>query len=450
MKTFILLTFLSQLLLSVMYAQTAITGVYTDFGGFWHSKAGSISSTQPNNSHHLLGFTSNGTTYSTGVSDNTLTTNGVSFNPQVFYSMPATITGTVQYFGVGPYYGGFCNISPVPITSNKSALMVDGIHGLDLGTAIFNTSSNSFYTVASIEPSAIGDGIPDIIVTQVGDPSTTLDNFRFLNASNNTVGNVINVNFSTVTYIANCEWKFYNSSAQYVSGSPNTANCVNNTRQLRMIAFDFADFGITASNYSSITQLRHTLSGSSDQAFVAYNQTSIILLPITLSKFEVLKNGSIAEINWATETEKNNDYFTIERSIDGKEWSFLEKIKGAGNSLKPISYSAFDKSPLNGTSYYRLVQTDFDGNQTTSPIATITFDGAKGRLYPNPATDFLTLETNSITDLRLFHVSGKELTSNITIVKEDKNKLLIDVSMLNKGFYILKNGENAYPIEISK
>lgn len=433
---------------STLFGQTTITGVYTDYNGYWNSSSANISPTQPDNSHNLLGFTTGGTTYSTGVNNATLVSQSVTFNPQVFSAMPATITGTVQYFGVGTNYGGWCNVTPVPITNNKSALLIDGIQGLDLGTAIFNCSSNSFYTVSSIEPSSIGDGIPDIIVTQVGDPSNTLDVFNFTNTANVTIGNAINVNFGTHPPIATCQWKFYNSAAQYVNGGPNTTNCVNSTRQLRMIAFDFADFGITTLNYVSITKLMHKLSGNSDQAFVAYNNTSIILLPITLSSFNVKKVGREVKIDWETEAEINNDFFTIERSQNGLDWENIAIIQGAGNSSNKLSYQTYDKYPFSGTSYYRLFQTDFDGNRTYSSIVSVDFEIGNLYIYPNPASQNIVITGKNAENVRLFDPMGKEVTEMTKIIFADKNSIHLDISKLSSGLYLLKNEDLIYPIQI--
>jgi hypothetical protein len=67
-------------------------------------------------------------------------------------------------------------------------------------------------------------------------------------------------------------------------------------------------------------------------------------------------------IEWITYSEQNNDYFTIYKSYDGYEWSELNKIQGAGNSNMEISYSSQDTNPRPGVQYYKLRQTDYDGN----------------------------------------------------------------------------------------
>src|SRR4051794_13563093 len=72
------------------------TEIYTDFGGFWHSSQTAFSPVLPNKSHNVLGFAFGGVTYSTGVNNSTLTSNGVSFTPGKYQTLPFTsLAGSV-------------------------------------------------------------------------------------------------------------------------------------------------------------------------------------------------------------------------------------------------------------------------------------------------------------------------------------------------------------------
>ena len=66
--------------------------------------------------------------------------------------------------------------------------------------------------------------------------------------------------------------------------------------------------------------------------------------------------------------DRPNDFFTLERSIDGQDWEKINIIQGNGTTLTGRSYSSIDYSPLPGRSYYRLKQTDFDGAYEYMPI----------------------------------------------------------------------------------
>lgn len=90
-----------------------------------------------------------------------------------------------------------------------------------------------------------------------------------------------------------------------------------------------------------------------------------LLLPLTGAQ----GNGFVS-LEWSTATEENNDFFTIEKSIDGVEYFELATVDGAGNSLKVVEYQFTDYNPTYGLAYYRLRQTDFDGAyEVFSPIS---------------------------------------------------------------------------------
>lgn len=99
-----------------------------------------------------------------------------------------------------------------------------------------------------------------------------------------------------------------------------------------------------------------------------------IALPIELISFEAKLNNRQVDIHWATASEQNNDFFTIERSADGLNWEIVTTAAGAGNSIYRIDYAAYDSRPLSGISYYRLKQTDFDGAFEYSNIVSV-FNG---------------------------------------------------------------------------
>ena len=112
-------------------------------------------------------------------------------------------------------------------------------------------------------------------------------------------------------------------------------------------------------------------------------------LPIVLSYFGAVLKPNCTNIYWTTESETNNDYFTIYRSVDGVDYEPIAEVQGAGNSTIVQNYTFVDYEPLEGVSYYVLGQTDYDGEMKYSkPVAVER--GAnevniyKMALYPNP------------------------------------------------------------------
>jgi len=96
-----------------------------------------------------------------------------------------------------------------------------------------------------------------------------------------------------------------------------------------------------------------------------------VSLPVELTSFEgSYKTGSNL-LSWETETETNNDYFTIEHSTDGSSWYNLDNIQGAGNSTTVNNYSLEHRSFTNTINYYRLTQVDFNGKREVFPVISI-------------------------------------------------------------------------------
>ena len=89
-------------------------------------------------------------------------------------------------------------------------------------------------------------------------------------------------------------------------------------------------------------------------------------LPVLLSSFTATVNNDKVFLDWTTQTETNNKYFTIERSADGVNFNLSGKVNGAGNSANTNTYRLIDYAPLPGINYYRLSQTGNDGTYCLS------------------------------------------------------------------------------------
>jgi hypothetical protein len=88
-------------------------------------------------------------------------------------------------------------------------------------------------------------------------------------------------------------------------------------------------------------------------------------LPITLLSFNAKLEKNTFVLTWETASELDNDFFTIEKTLDNKNFEVVSKIQGAGTSKSKLRYSVVDNNPYRGTFYYRLRQTDYDGTETS-------------------------------------------------------------------------------------
>lgn len=421
-----------------------VTEIITNYNTYFKSSTTSINPVKPDNSHDLLAFTFNGTRYSTGVNDALLTTHADIFIPEIFKSLPiGSISGTMSSntkLALGQLYDGVDNGPSNPAPTNSLTLyLTDGSNGLNLGTGIANLPKGDLnFSIPSLNPAVIGDGVPDILITQIADPSAGVDKYEFTDASNQTVGVVKSISFSGVDAVCNWTADFYEANTNPATlGSGFTKT----DRPIRIWAADISDFGITAANYASIRHFIIHLNGSSDIAFVAYNTKAVLILPVSITSFNSAIMGNDIQLSWQTATENNSSYFEIERSADGNQFFPIGKINASGNSSSLITYSFTDRNVENGVHYYRLKQFDKDGKFVYSKIIKqeVIKEGNKLSVFPNPATDYIlvTHQASLNSDiLNLYNYSGKLLLTKK--IKPGTTTTNLNVASYPKGIYILK------------
>ena len=154
-----------------------------------------------------------------------------------------------------------------------------------------------------------------------------------------------------------------------------------------------------------------------------------VTLPISLSLFTGKRDGNNVQLKWITESEINNEYFTLERSYDGKDFVEVGRVDGAGNSNKSKYYYWTDDNPPSGECYYRLSQTDYDGR-------TETFN-----------TVFIKADTE--IDLKHFVISPSAFSQTFNVevksAREQKGTLIITSlkgEIIDQADYYLSKGVN--------
>jgi len=169
------------------------------------------------------------------------------------------------------------------------------------------------------------------------------------------------------------------------------------------------------------------------------------ILPIELAYFKALTEEGGVVLNWATYTEQDNDFFTIERSVNGSQFEALFEIDGAGDSQKKIYYESIDYQPLKGISYYRLKQTDFDGKFSYSGVVVVNneYNGQSWIQYPNPTDGIVNFSFRQydMTDIsfEVINVLGAVQKAKVTW---KGNTAKIDLSNYPKGTYFVRLSAN--------
>jgi len=198
----------------------------------------------------------------------------------------------------------------------------------------------------------------------------------------------------------------------------------------------------TSGNTSSGSIIKTSVSSFSPFTFGTTDNTSNPL-PIQLLSFNAKPENNTVSLKWETASEINNDYFIIEKSINKYDIEEVGKVIGSGNTNINIDYGLLDNSPYFGTSYYRLIQVDYDGqfetfdwvavNLTESLITSIN-------IFPNPLSDdLLNIQLRNIigkTNLNIYDFSGRIVFIK-TIVFESRDQLIRLNLDLPKGSYYM-------------
>jgi|694.fasta_scaffold01065_37 hypothetical protein len=137
-------------------------------------------------------------------------------------------------------------------------------------------------------------------------------------------------------------------------------------------------------------------------------------LSIQLVSFKAKCENKTIKLDWSTASETNNNYFLIERSIDAITWQVAAKVEGALNSLRNTYYTYNDLNNSAALLYYRLKQTDVDGQFNYSPIIDVkncAEDDTEISVYPNPAYEILNIIVNQpdvkIVSVAIYNILGE-------------------------------------------
>jgi hypothetical protein len=154
---------------------------------------------------------------------------------------------------------------------------------------------------------------------------------------------------------------------------------------------------------------------------------------------EVISTGNL--LKWSV-IEQNNDYFVVERSVDGATWTALATVDGIGTSSNPTQYQYEDKTAPEGLAYYRIKQVDFNSDLSYSNTINLTRGETKfgiTSLSPVPATNTLTIAFNTVTNntvkVSVYDAIGKLITAEQVVVGATTHTL--NVNNYASGMYFM-------------
>ncbi len=208
---------------------------------------------------------------------------------------------------------------------------------------------------------------------------------------------------------------------------------------------------INATNFGAAISTRVT-NGTARVDHIRITVYSTSTLPIELLDFTAKAAESHVDLNWVTATETNNSHFLIQRSHDGTTFEDVGQLPGAGNSSSTLFYETKDLNPLQGTSYYRLKQVDFDGAFEYSPLRVVTFNSNDLLIFPNPTTDGNITIYNDNVEINSIAVysSDLKLVKSCTLI--DGVNPIVNIEDLADGAYFLlvKTAQKSQVIKVLK
>jgi hypothetical protein len=175
-------------------------------------------------------------------------------------------------------------------------------------------------------------------------------------------------------------------------------------------------------------------------------------LPVLFTKLGASCNSNGATVSWSTTSESNTNYFELQRSINGNDWTSVNVIKAAGNSSTGHTYQLPDFN--GGASLYRIKEVDMDGQtiytsiiRTNCEVKTVDMV-----IYPVPARDLLNVVIRSVkslkTQLLIIDGVGKVVRKIDATLLNGSNTFQFNLNGLASGEYLIRS--NAPGVELNK
>jgi hypothetical protein len=239
----------------------------------------------------------------------------------------------------------------------------------------------------------------------------------------------------------------------------NTVNIPANTYHVYVDGVKYAeDFPKASSTYTqtSINAISFTSSGSTTQETVKISNISVTYpsatLPVSLTSFTGENTASGIRLNWKTSSEQNNSHFEVSRAGEDKNFKFVSRINGRGNSDVLQSYNFNDNNPLNGNNYYQLKQVDFDGTETVFNQLVAVKSSLNNQSFKVSVSEGSVLNAHIYASshisakITVYDMSGRKIFEEQVSLQEGNNIVSKAIPAIQTGVYVarvLANGINA-------
>jgi hypothetical protein len=166
-------------------------------------------------------------------------------------------------------------------------------------------------------------------------------------------------------------------------------------------------------------------------------------LPIELISFEANCLNKEKVLEWCTASETNNDFFTVEQSIDGVNFQAIGTVKGSGTTSSKHCYKFAAGPGMANVNYYRLLQTDDSKKTTVHKIVSLNACDQllDNTVITNNGTKTVGILVNSSVDatyeLNVHNSLGQIIDVKQVNVKKGYNTIQVDLDNVSNAIYYL-------------
>jgi hypothetical protein len=187
-----------------------------------------------------------------------------------------------------------------------------------------------------------------------------------------------------------------------------------------------------------------TMTGVASGSVLSSNTFSATTLPIELSRFDANVAQNNVNLSWETLTESNNEKFMVERSFNGKDFSTIGELTGAGTSIATNNYAFEDKTAFATAykvAYYRLKNVSFDGREGTSKQVAVKLRSTDAvtviSIAPSKSNLTFNTDENNEVIISILNLNGQVISNTTISAEKGLNQANVDFSNLEKGLYIV-------------
>jgi len=218
-------------------------------------------------------------------------------------------------------------------------------------------------------------------------------------------------------------------------------SCAGLTNVACYIAVSGTQF--SAGTQAAGTQMYVTINGIlSSNCEYGIRAINAFVLEATLKYFTAWKNKEENVLSWVSLKEDGNAFFEVQRSIDGVNFTTLDRVDGQVNSTTEKSYQVTDASPP-PTCYYRLKLVDVNGKSTYSKVIRIDrrSDAGPKIKFNNIVTNQLSIQVENLkqqnVSIKIIDASGREVYLHNARAANGGNSINVNTSALSNGLHYL-------------